>query len=440
MKIIPLSSVIVEKRQRREIDSKALSELEGSILSNVGLLHPPVMWPRDDKWVLTVGERRVRAIQNIAKAGKSFTHAGQEVKPGEIPITPLGEYVTEVTRFEAELDENLRREELPWPDRCQALADLHQMRLAQNPKQTLTETGKEVAEAAGYGERRGRMEVTDAVVIAQHLSDPTIASARNANEALALIYKKEEEKVNAELIKRKLLKMTQAPTLEVKHGDLATVLPLLTSQSYDLILADPPYGIDAGSGGFRARTVYHHNYEDSPEVARATAECILSEGFRVTKLRANVFMFGAIEYFDWWKRIASNIGWVPFSRPLIWVKSDSEGLAPWGAQGPRITTEYIFYATKGQRGLVASPTDVFRVNRVPRAERLHAAEKPVELLQKLIECATLPGESVLDPCCGSGSTLVACRDSKRIGLGIEKKLEYYNTALSNVHGAPDAKA
>ena len=39
----------------------------------------------------------------------------------------------------------------------------------------------------------------------------------------------------------------------------------------------------------------------------------------------------------------------------------------------------------------------------------------------------------MDPCCGSGSTLVAARLCKRTGLGIEKDEVFYNTAMSNVY-------
>ena len=433
--LIPLASVEIRKRQRTEISSKALNELKESILT-VGLLHPPVMWQDGSKWVLSVGERRLRAIQELSKEAKTFWHSGVQVVPGGIPITPLGDYLDEIGRFEAELHENIHREEISWQDRSQALADLHKMRLSQNPAQTLSDTGRELSEREGrsVASSQSRVLISESLTIVAHLNDPAIASARNQHEAMGLILRKEEAHVNAELIRRKLVSMDSKPLIEVRHGNSTQIMPLLEPGTFDLILADPPYGIDAGAAGFRSRTVHHHNYEDDPETARTLAKAILTEGFRLTKPRANVFMFGAIEYFDWWKQVAGNMGWVPFNRPLIWIKSESEGMAPWGAQGPRITTEFIFYATKGQKGLVASPIDVFTVKRVSRAERVHAAEKPVELLQKLIECSTLPGDSVLDPCCGSGSTLVACREAKRVGLGIEKSETYFNIALSNVHG------
>ena len=63
---------------------------------------------------------------------------------------------------------------------------------------------------------------------------------------------------------------------------------------------------------------------------------------------------------------------------------------------------------------------------------LTAQRSLLKLLSQIIECSTLPGDFVLDPCCGSGSTLVAARDTKRTGLGIESDEAFYNTAMSNV--------
>lgn len=442
MKIIPLSLIEIRSRQRTSIAPKPLNDTMESILK-IGILHPPVCWEDKEagKWVLTVGERRVRIFQKINEMTPvPIVHCGTEViQPGFIPITPLGDYLDAVGRFEAELDENIHREEISWQDRVRALNDLHEMRKKTNPSQTNAQTGAEVAAKQGSGASAlsAREAVREAIIIAPFLENKAVANARSADEAVGLIYKAQEERALGALAKRRIAGMTSKPTLEVRHGDLLDVLPNLEPNLYDLLLADPPYGIDAGGAGFRARTIHHHNYLDDSDNSQVLYRAILLEGFRVTKPRANIFLFCDIDYFDWMKRVAAQMGWTPFRRPIIWQKSESEGMAPWGSAGPRITTEFIFYATKGQRGLTASPTDIFNVRRVLRSERTHAAEKPVELLQRLIECATLPGDSVLDPCCGSGSTLIACRQSKRFGLGIEKDEVYFNTALSNVHGGSD---
>lgn len=444
MKLIPLSEIEVRGRQRKTIATGPLNELKESIKER-GLLNPPVAWHDDETntWVLVAGERRLRAISELAASDTPFYHSGQLVFKGEIPITPLGDYLDEIGRFAAELDENIQREDLDWPDRARAYAALHQLRQQGNPRQTVAATAQELATKgnshviAPDGRAHGAERIIrESVIISEHLDNEKIAKARNPAEAIALIYKHEEEQVLAAIVRRRLAAMPEKPEIEIRHANLLTLLPLLDPGTFDLIIADPPYGIDAGGAGFRARSPHHHNYEDTVDAARDIAQAILTEGFRLTKPRANIFIFCDIDLFPWLKLTASNMGWTSFRRPLVWMKSESEGLAPWGGQGPRITTEFIFYATKGQRGLNASPTDVFDDRRVSRTERLHAAEKPISLFRSLISCSTLPGDRILDPCCGSAASLSAALELKRQGLGIEIDQDYYNTALARVFTKP----
>lgn len=436
MHIVPIAECEVRKRQRTTINASQLSELKEKVARH-GLLHPPVFWhdKSSGKWVLNAGERRFRVIQDLHREGRELRCDGQLIQRDYIPITRLDDLIDEIGKFETELDENVLREELTWQDRVRAYADLHKMRQITNPTQSLRQTGDElVARGVESSAKAAEGEISQAVIIAQHLDNDKIAQARNPAEAAALIYKQEEEKIMSVLVARRLARIPDSPTIKLRQGDLTKVLPGLESDIADLILVDPPYGLGASSGGFRQRTVHHHNYEDTPENAKEIAKCVLSEGFRICKARANLFMFCDIELFDWLKTASANMGWSPFRRPFIWRKSQSEGLAPWGGSGPRITTEFIFYATKGRRGLLTSPVDVLEVPRVSRAERLHAAEKPVELLKQIITFSTLPGDFVFDPCCGSGSTLVAAKETKRQALGIELDKDYFNTAMANVFG------
>lgn len=434
MKIIPRESLVIRDRQRKKITAAQLNELRESIHSR-GLINPPLVFPlADGKYLLIAGERRTRAIDLLAKDNLAFSCNGMIVAPGEFPML-ITDLSTPLEHQELELDENIQRVDLTWQERCEALAAIHAMKKEANPRQTFVATAEPmVGEGKQFASiETGRRAVAEAVLIAEHLNNPTVSGARNATEAVALIWKTEEEKARAILARRRIAAMPSKPDVEVRKGDLLTLLPTLDAGQFDLLVADPPYGIDAGSGGFRARTVHHHNYEDSVDYAREVAQAILTDGFRLAKPSANLFLFTDIKHWDWLQRISAQIGWKPFRRPLIWGKSDSEGLAPWGSAGPRITTEFIFFATKGEKGLLASPTDYLRVNRVPRHERIHAAEKPVELIRRLIECSTLPGDRVLDPCCGSGSTLVAAKETQRRALGIEMDDTYYNTALSNLY-------
>lgn len=446
MQIIRLDRLKVGPRQRKKIEKGPLTELRESIRTK-GLFHPPVVQPDPTPthdFLLVVGERRFTAIAELSKAGIPFYCNNVKIEPGFIPATMIWDALNSAQIFEVELDENIRRIDIPWPDRTEALAKLHELYRRENLRQTPLQTARTLIAEHGAGsvnatERSNEValtrEVKQASIVAQHLDNPKIAKARNAAEAYNLVLRMEESRFRTALAKRALLAVPEKPHIELRHGDLLHVLPKLPSGLADLILADPPYGINASGGGFRARTVVHHNYNDTVENARVIAQAIMVEGFRVTKQQANLFLFTDIKHWDFLQTVSANLGWTPFPRPVIWGKSDSEGLAPWGSQGFRLTTEFIFFATKGQKGLLASPIDYLRHDRV--ADKEHAAEKPISLLKKLIECATLPGDFVLDPCCGSGSTLQAAQALRRIGMGIEKDKDYYDMAVSRLYAEPE---
>lgn len=66
--------------------------------------------------------------------------------------------------------------------------------------------------------------------------------------------------------------------------------------------------------------------------------------------------------------------------------------------------------------------------------RLHPTQKPVALLEYLIKTYTNENETVLDNCFGSGSTAIACINTNRKFIGIEKDDNYYNVAVNRVNG------
>jgi site-specific DNA-methyltransferase (adenine-specific) len=62
------------------------------------------------------------------------------------------------------------------------------------------------------------------------------------------------------------------------------------------------------------------------------------------------------------------------------------------------------------------------------SEKIHPTQKPVELLKNLIEIFTDEGDVVIDPCCGSGSTLIAAERLNRKSYGFEIKKEFWTKA------------
>jgi site-specific DNA-methyltransferase (adenine-specific) len=62
------------------------------------------------------------------------------------------------------------------------------------------------------------------------------------------------------------------------------------------------------------------------------------------------------------------------------------------------------------------------------AAKVHPTQKPVQLLERLIEIFTDENEVVIDPCAGSGSSLIAAKNLNRRAYGFEIKKDFYTAA------------
>ena len=79
------------------------------------------------------------------------------------------------------------------------------------------------------------------------------------------------------------------------------------------------------------------------------------------------------------------------------------------------------------------PVNLIEFSGVSSKERQHPTQKPVPLLEYLIKTYTNEGETVLDNCMGSGSTGVACMNTKRKFIGIEKDSKYYQISENRIN-------
>lgn len=78
------------------------------------------------------------------------------------------------------------------------------------------------------------------------------------------------------------------------------------------------------------------------------------------------------------------------------------------------------------------PSNIFRIPIQHSDVGLHPTQKPLALMELLIELTTLEGQIVLDPFCGSGTTLLAAIKLKRRYIGIEKEKLYFDVATKRL--------
>ncbi|TXG82270.1 MAG: site-specific DNA-methyltransferase [Spirochaetes bacterium] len=78
------------------------------------------------------------------------------------------------------------------------------------------------------------------------------------------------------------------------------------------------------------------------------------------------------------------------------------------------------------------PDNILNFKCVDNYSRIHSSQKPVELLEYLVKTYTNENEVVLDCFAGSGTTLVAAKNTNRRYIGIEKEREYFGYCLTRL--------
>ncbi len=231
-------------------------------------------------------------------------------------------------------------------------------------------------------------------------------------------------------------------SIRLIEGDCLTVLSTIESDSIAAVFADPPYS----SGGMTVSArrasdprTKHQSGEltcptfngDSRDQRGFCCWCTMwmIECFRTMK------QGGVIGVFTDWRQL-------PITTDAIQAAGFQwRGIVVWNKPNPRpqsgrfaASCEYIVWATKGPRDSTKGPclSGCYTVPSVKTKDRRHSVEKPVELMEELIRVAWEPGDIVLDPFMGSGSTAVAAFRSGIGFVGIENSPEYIAIATDRI--------
>jgi DNA modification methylase len=213
------------------------------------------------------------------------------------------------------------------------------------------------------------------------------------------------------------------------HGDSRVVLPTLATESHDLVLTDPPYGV-AFNSGFRSKEfgeIHHDGTEDRGVVHEVLTECV-----RLVGQKRHLYVFGPNDVLRGLK--------VTETADLIWDKGKT-GMgnlsSTWGPAHEPITFAVSLHRHAGQTGK-SSPAVRMRKGSVlrfgpPTGRKVrHPNEKPTALLRELIESSTRVGDLVLDPFAGSGSTAVAAVLSGRRAVLVESDPQWVPLAIERI--------
>lgn len=245
----------------------------------------------------------------------------------------------------------------------------------------------------------------------------------------------------------------EAAGITLYRGDCLQVLPLLTSQ-VDATITDPPYSrhthekqrhgagkatnpppvVRDGKTVARRAAISRHADLGFEHLSPQTRK--LSAAMMAALTRRWLLVFSDMESSGLWRQSLKKSGVLSYVRTGVWVKLAStpqftgdrpaggseaitichrklgrgEGRMRWNGGGSHAVWSHpIVQNRSGRRGGVQRGGE----------GRWHTTQKPLALMQQLVQLFTEPGEVVLDPFAGSGTTLLACKNLGRRAIGIE---------------------
>lgn len=488
---IPLSQIQVSNRSREEFGD--IEELASQIQTAGGLINPVLVeWVgikneegrnAEDIYRLVAGERRFRAYQEL---GWPTIHCHIKQDLSDLEYRYL------------ELSENLQRKQFEWWEEVVAVRDMH--KILTEMSGTVTSAPKSKGRRRwGYRETAEKIgkalgSISNDILLADALDQfPALKKARTKLGAQQILERLKEEILAAEIAKRlkaagvaeKILQElarrsaeenseedekrvefeegetdfsidqifnmvlidgkifninSPQPHTYISNVNCMDALACMHDRSVDLILTDPPYGLNIDAVGPKGTKFA---YEDTLEYLEYIIPPFLRELYRVCKLDAIMLFFCSRELEEILRREIGKINDqlddledLPLQfeirpRNLIWVK-------PRGGYTDvrfKLTSSYesILLCSRGKKRITRPHSDIFSYKRTYRS--VHAGEKPIVLLRELVDLFTFPGEVVLDPMVGVMNTVIACIPMNRIVVGFEKAEATFGLGVEKIQKA-----
>ena len=243
-------------------------------------------------------------------------------------------------------------------------------------------------------------------------------------------------------------------TITLHNDDMVNIFGQIASQSIDLLLTDFPYGTLNKRNEWDAIIDYSVFWKHVERICKPTCPIISTAAQPFTSIL-----------------IASN--YRDFKYTLVWEKSKATGYLNAKKQPLRAHEDIVvFYkkqpaynpqmikGTPYDKGTAVRDTEAYAVQtkevhvknesgmRYPRSiqyfktaegeGKYHPTQKPIALYEYLIRTYSHEYDTILDPCMGSGTTGVACKNTNRHFIGIEMNTTYFEVANQRLNQSTTA--
>lgn len=222
------------------------------------------------------------------------------------------------------------------------------------------------------------------------------------------------------------MKDIKTENLWLMQGDCLERMKEMPNGSVDMVLTDPPYGMDFQSN---RRVVQQKFAKIANDKNLDWVDCFIDECHRVMTDISAIYFFCSWHNIDYFKQAIERK--FKIKNMIVWVKNNHGSGDLKGGYAPQ--HEIVFYASKGRvlnRG--KRLPDVIYADKIPSSKLVHPTEKNISMLEVFVKQHTDAGMTILDPFMGSGTTGVAAMNLGRKFVGIEMDKGYFEIGVNRV--------
>ena len=223
--------------------------------------------------------------------------------------------------------------------------------------------------------------------------------------------------------------------VELWQGDCLELIKQMPDGSIDCVVTDPPYKMNHSTGGctnIGMKNKWLGNIKAGNTVMNFRIDIKFSdwlpEVFRVLKNGSHCYIFCNDKNIQELLNEATKCGFKE-SNILVWIKNNATPNRYYMKN-----LEFVLFLYKGKAKPINNMGSkcAVEVKNINGKSKLHATQKPVELLEIFINNSTKENDVVFDPFMGSGSTGVACVNTGRKFIGIELEKQYLYIAEKRI--------
>lgn len=447
---IPIKDINEGDRQRTELGD--ISALAGSI-QRLGLIQPIVV---DQHLRLIAGGRRLAACRSLA---------------WETIDAVFREVLTDDELAELELEENVRRKDFTWQEKCTAIARIHHLKQRQATETQSSWGTRETGEL--FGVSHGKIAFTLKIAHAIENKDKDVLEATSITDALRILLQRREDEAMRLLAQRTTVNLplhtppNQSDVLGLTNpvnapggsSDGAARLQQIADEvnkrvyvsshfvradcrewlkdyanTFDAIITDPPYAIDveymqqtAGGLSDINRIAETHQVSDNLDLL----EQVMPLLYAALKSNGFAVLWCDIMRWEFLQENAEHAGFSPQRWPIVWHKT-SPCINQCANKNFTKNVEFAIVLRKGNAVLARPATSC--VISASNAEKLysHPFTKPPEVWRFIAQHVCIANSMIGEPFAGVGSAVIPLLEMGHRVIGCEVDETHHAHLLENV--------